>query len=182
MSEPDFFDSALHSEPPQTNVLRLLQDLSEAWQPIRSLTDGDDMAIGILLLADGIQVRGTREFATARLTAAAPAGTTSCGRTRTKRLRRGAVLTFVWDQYREHKAREYRVEGWRDCPPNRGRRPCTPGPRPPPSCCPSHYRPGRKPSGNPRPRSRLLRHAPQSPSESRATSRRSAERKCPASR
>lgn len=56
MFEPDFFDPAFQADEPQSAILRLLRGLADTWQPFLPATHAEKMAIGVLILTDGVQV------------------------------------------------------------------------------------------------------------------------------
>jgi len=104
---PDFADPALQSDAPQVNIIIFLSCLSDTWKPISPATDGDDMAVGVLLLADGIQIREAASGPEARLTVSGIRWKNVLLANRgmpTESKARQAVLTFVWDQYQERTA------------------------------------------------------------------------------
>jgi hypothetical protein len=106
-SEPDFQDPRFQSEEPEANILRFLTDLSEAWQDLGPTTHADDVALGALRQARGIQIDGLPPRAKARLTIhgtrwqAYLRGTTEADAVKT----RGAVLHFIWELLRESKSK-----------------------------------------------------------------------------
>jgi hypothetical protein len=101
---PNFADPALQSDAPQLNILAFLEDLSDAWKPISPGTDADEMAVGVLLLADGIQTREAASGPEARLTVSGTRWKDILLANRHVPIRaRHAVLMFVWDQYQKRR-------------------------------------------------------------------------------
>ncbi len=102
---PNFADPVLHSEAPQVCINALLESLSDTWTPISPATDGDEMAVGCLVLADGIQVREGASGPEARLTISGARWKNVLLANRHMPVQaRCAVLTFIWDQCQERKA------------------------------------------------------------------------------
>jgi hypothetical protein len=107
-----FFDRQIQETPSNRSILRLLQGLSETtWQPIAQPTDADKTAISVLVLANGIETRGTWwDDLEARLMESGVFWQgvlrASPDNDRATIKARGAVLKFIWD------AREERNSNW----------------------------------------------------------------------
>jgi hypothetical protein len=101
----DFFEPAIQDTEPQRSLLMFLRTLTATYAPLVHRTHAEEMALGALVLANGIEVRSDGN---ARLTVS--------GLRWQEQLRagelvdpvraRGLVLTFVWQAYLAGKAEQ----------------------------------------------------------------------------
>lgn len=117
MADIDFFDTYIQASEPQRTILHFLRSLSASYQRLTPTTHEEEQALGVLVLAKGVQILDAEVSAATlfspnamrscivRLTSSAvnwQAYLTECESVDTVKVR-GAVLQFVFDAYRRNR-------------------------------------------------------------------------------
>ncbi len=79
MTDHDFSDPAIHTQPPWPNVLHWLETIGDGWSSISPSTDGDESAVVFLETASAIQTRMDPKYVEFRYLVESGRLTTSSG-------------------------------------------------------------------------------------------------------